>query len=57
MFNFSKKFDFHPGFRLSENTEELNIVKVTKVLGIMLSDTLRWQHHIEYVCNKASSHI
>ena len=57
IFNFSKKYDFHPGFRVGEGSEELNIVKSTKVLGIQLNESLRWQDHIDYICNKASSRI
>ena len=57
IFNFSKKYDFFPGFTLGEESEELNIVKSTKVLGIMLSDSLRWDEHIKHICGKAASRI
>jgi hypothetical protein len=29
------------------------VVKQTKLLGIIVSDDLRWAHHVEYMCQRA----
>ena len=50
-FNFSRSRDFSPQFNLG--SEDLKIVKSSKILGIMLNDRLKWDTHVEYICNKA----
>ena len=56
IFNFSKTLDFEPSFKCVGN-EELNVVRSSKTLGIVLSDNLKWERHVEYICDKASSRI
>jgi len=33
---------------------DLERIKCTKVLGIMISNDLSWQNHVDYVCPNAS---
>ena len=50
-FNFSRSLDFSPQFNLG--SEDLEIVKSSKILGLMINDQLKWNTHVEYICNRA----
>ena len=50
-FNTSRKYDFLP--KLTIGGEQLEVVDQTKLLGVMISNDLRWNHHIEYIVKKA----
>ena len=56
IFNFSKTLDFDPTFSIGCG-EELSVVRSSKTLGIVMSDDLKWEKHVEYICQKATSRI
>ena len=57
-FNFTKTLDFPPEFTIGDtDNDPLEIVSVTKLLGIMVSDDLKWNAHVEFMCKKASNKI
>ena len=56
IFNFSKSLDFDPRFIIGDS-DELSVVRVSKTLGVIMSDDLRWEKHVEYICHKATSRI
>ena len=49
-FNFSAKYDFMPQLSIGDN--QLEVVESTKLLGVMVSSDLKWNHHTEYVVKK-----
>ena len=51
IFNFTNNYQFTT--RLSLNEENLEVVKNTKLLGIMLNDKLTWDENTEYLIKKA----
>ena len=57
MFRRSKLADFHPVMKIHEEGEELELVRESKILGFMLSDSLKWDSHVQYICAKASKRI
>ena len=56
IFNFSKSLDFDPIFKVA-SCDQLDVVSETKTLGIVLSENLKWEKHVQYICDKASSRI
>ena len=46
-FNFSTKYDYMP--KLSLENEQLEVVDSTKLLGVIISSDLKWNHHTEDV--------
>ena len=54
--NFRKSLQFPPIFSIGD-CKQLDIVKQTKLVGIIVSDNLRWNAHVEYMCLKASKKI
>ena len=54
-FNFSNKYDFEPEFFLDGN--RLEYVKQMKILGIQIDESLKWNSHVNYICNKARKRI
>ena len=50
MFATNHSLDFTSLFNLG--TKSFNIVKSSKILGLMINDQLKWDTHIEYVYNK-----
>ena len=54
-FNFSTKYAFFP--RLIYDNEELEVVKSFKLLGIMLTDDLKWNEHTAYIVKKAKQRL
>ena len=55
-FNFRTSLQFPPIFTVGESAP-LDIVKEAKLLGIIISDDLKWSSHVEYMCKKASKKI
>ena len=52
-FNFTKKFDFTPVISL-KNSEPLDVIYETKLLGIMISSDCSWKKNTQYICKKAA---
>ena len=55
LFNFSSSLDFQPNLYIGD--EQLNIVSHTKILGLTLSRSLKWNEHVDVITNKARSRI
>ena len=55
-FNFRKTLEFPPIFKF-DNGPILNVVSVSKILGIFISDDLRWTAHVEYMLKRANKKI
>ena len=55
-FNFQTSLKFPPIFYVGDSAP-LEIVNETKLLGIILTDDLKWNAHVEFMCNKASKKI
>ena len=55
-FNFRKSLDFPAIFNF-KNGPMLSIVAKAKILGIMISDNLRWSAHVEYMISRARKKI
>ena len=53
--NFSHSYDFSPKFHLGN--EILQVVETSKILGLQINNRLRWDSHVEYICNKARQRI
>ena len=51
-FNKSRKVDFPPELKFSDN-QLLNVVSEMKLVGVILSDDIRWQKNTDYICLKA----
>ena len=51
-FNKSRKFDFPIEVYLS-NMKHLEVIPETKLLGVIISDDLRWQKNTDYICQRA----
>ena len=51
-FNFRTSLNFTPVMKFGDS-EPLEIVEETKILGIMVSDSLRWDSHVNYMLKKA----
>ena len=48
-FNFSRIYDFPPELNIEGFTEKLKVIKETKLLGVMLSDDLKWASNTDYM--------
>ena len=55
-FNFRKSLDFPPIFSIGD-VPCLEIVNQTKLLGIIISDDLKWAAHVEYMLKKANKKV
>ena len=53
IFNFTDKYKFTTNLNL--NDENLEVVKQAKLLGVMISDDLKWDKNTEYLVKKAYS--
>ena len=56
IFNPSKKYAFAPEFRLG-NSGVLQTHKELKILGVMIQEDLKWDAHVNMMCQKASNKI
>ena len=52
LFNKSRKWDFPPELSFSDRTN-LEYVSKMKLVGVVLSDDLRWSKNTQYICDKA----
>ena len=52
LFNKSRKWDFPPEMSFSNN-ENLEYLSHMKLVGVVLSEDLRWGKNTEYICQKA----
>ena len=51
-FNFRTSLDFPPIFTI-DGSAPLRIVKKTKLLGIILSSSLKWAPQVDFMCQRA----
>ena len=56
IFNPSKKYAFAPEFRLG-NSGVLQTHKELKILGVMIQEDLKWDAHVNMMCQKAITTI
>ena len=56
-FNFSKAHDFPPEFDIPGFHDELTVVRETKLLGVMVTNDLKWEANTQYICAKAYKKI
>ena len=52
IFNKSRKWDFPPEVKFSDNTP-IEHISETKLLGVIVSDNLKWYKNTYYICQKA----
>ena len=52
-FNFCKNYDFPTEISIDTFEENLKTVKETKLLGIVVTDNLKWESNTDYLCKKA----
>ena len=55
IFNFTDKYKCTTNLNL--NDENLEVVKQAKLLGVMISDDLKWDKNTEYLVKKAYSRM
>jgi hypothetical protein len=55
-FNFRTSLDFPPIYTIGAS-DQLDIVKQTKLLGIIVSDDLKWSFHVDFMCKKANMKV
>ena len=56
IFNKSRKWDFPPEMSFSDN-KILEVKKQLKLVGVIISDDLRWGPNTEYICKKATQRL
>ena len=52
-FNFSRNNDFPPELAIGGFSNQLEVISETKLLGIILTNDLKWTRNTEYICKKA----
>ena len=55
-FNKSRKHDFPPKLHFSDKME-LEVVQDMKLVGVIVSQDLKWQKNTDFICNKASQKL
>ena len=55
-FNKSKKFDFPPEVHFANN-QLLEVISETKLVGVIISNDLKWKKNTDYVCQKARTKL
>ena len=55
IFNFTDKYKFTANLEL--NDEKLEVVNQAKLLGVIISDDLKWDKNTEYLVKKAYSRM
>ena len=55
-FNKSRKFDYPPEVQFSDQ-QHLVVVPDLKLVGVIISEDLRWQKNTDYICQKASQKL
>ena len=56
LFNKSRKWDFPPEISFSNN-ENLEYLYQIKLVGIIVSDDLRWEKNTQYICRKETERM
>ena len=51
---FSNLINYIPSFA-PIRSQEVDVVPKAKLLGVVLSDNLKWNRHIDYICKKAAN--
>ena len=52
-FNFSKNYDFPPELNLDGFEDSLKVINETKLLGVMVTNDLKWNSNTMYICARA----
>ena len=52
-FNFSRTRDFPPELKMEGFEEQLEVISQAKLLGIILTQDLKWAANTDYICKKA----
>ena len=52
-FNFSRNLDFPPELMIEGFENNLQVVEKTKLLGVVISNDLKWQENTSEICKKA----
>ena len=52
-FNFSRNHDFPPELMIDGFKDQLVVIKETKLIGVIVSDDLKWGRNTEYICSRA----
>ena len=52
-FNFSRNYDFPPDIHISDFDNNLEVVSETKLLGVIITENLKWGANTEYICKRA----
>ena len=52
-FNFSKHYDFPPELSIEGFTNQLDVIEETKLLGVILTNDLKWSANTDYICKRA----
>ena len=55
-FNFSKSYDFTPQLHFP-NSEALEVIYETKLLGVTITSNLSWSSHVEDICRRATKKL
>ena len=55
LINFSRTLDFTP--ELTLDGEELRVVRESRILGLTISDNLKWDSHVAEVRKRAKSRV
>ena len=55
-FTKSRKWDFPPEIHFSDGTQ-LEYISETKLVGVVISQDLRWQKNTDYICQKARAKL
>ena len=55
-FNFSKSYDFTPQLHFP-NSEALEVIYETKLLGVTITSNLSWSRHVEDICRRATKKL
>ena len=56
VFNKSRKWDFPPEVSFSDN-QNLEVVPDMKLVGVIISEDLKWTKNTQYICQKAMSRM
>ena len=48
---FAGNVDFFPDVRVGDNS--LQVVSESKILGIIIQDSLKWNRHVQHICERA----
>ena len=55
LFTRAKKYDFQP--ELYIDNDLLNVVEVTKLLGVMISSDLKWKENVQYIVSRCMKRL